>query len=260
MPLTAPLTELFCSVQGEGPLAGVRQIFVRFYGCHLQCRFCDTPGSVTARPPKDFLPPVFPFEAVPGSHQFESLPNPVGVDDLLERLLHLADEQGPFHSVALTGGEPLLQVRFLRELIPALRTAGLPVYLETAGDLYRALDQLAGELDFIAMDIKLPSVTGDRERWTDHEAFLQRVQAQSVSCYIKCIVDTHAREDELLQAGRLAARYLPERPMILQPLTPFGAADAPPHPDQLLHWQQNLAALGLDVRVIPQCHKMMNQL
>ncbi|HML25965.1 MAG TPA: 7-carboxy-7-deazaguanine synthase QueE, partial [Methanomethylovorans sp.] len=32
--MEAPITEIFCSVQGEGPYVGNRQLFLRFAGCN----------------------------------------------------------------------------------------------------------------------------------------------------------------------------------------------------------------------------------
>lgn len=34
--------ELFRTFQGEGPLAGTPAVFIRFAGCNLACRYCDT--------------------------------------------------------------------------------------------------------------------------------------------------------------------------------------------------------------------------
>ena len=42
---TANLVEIFSSIQGEGPDLGAATLFVRFGGCDLRCRWCDSPHT-----------------------------------------------------------------------------------------------------------------------------------------------------------------------------------------------------------------------
>ena len=41
--MQARISEIFLSYQGEGPFTGSKQLFVRFYGCNMECSYCDTP-------------------------------------------------------------------------------------------------------------------------------------------------------------------------------------------------------------------------
>lgn len=146
--MTAKIYEIFQSIQGEGPYVGVRQVFVRFFGCHMHCSWCDTPESIGDT-----------------TGQYQEMT----VAQVFTKIKALWKD---CHSVSLTGGEPLLQVDLIARLIPLLKKAKMPVYLETSGVLYQALGQVIRGVDSVAMDIKLPSSTGQRAFWKEHEQFL----------------------------------------------------------------------------------------
>ena len=40
--LETKINEIFSSIQGEGPVVGYKQLFIRFCGCNLNCNYCDT--------------------------------------------------------------------------------------------------------------------------------------------------------------------------------------------------------------------------
>jgi 7-carboxy-7-deazaguanine synthase len=256
----AHLTEVFSSIQGEGPYVGVRQLFVRFYGCHRRCAYCDSPETVTAWQPAGYRPASFRVEDPPGGGCFRDEPNPIHADRLLDLIAAFDQPRGLHHSVAFTGGEPLLHADFLQEVLPRVEHLGLKTYLETAGDLYHELDRLLPWLDIAAMDIKLPSVTRNEPAWGQHQRFLERCVANEVEVFAKVIVSADTVPAELDQAVRLVAAVAPATPFILQPVTPCRDVRTPPTPAQLLTWQQAARAVLSDVRVIPQCHKMMGAL
>ena len=120
----ASLVEVFSSVQGEGPEVGRSTVFVRFGGCDLRCRWCDSPG--TWRESAGWR-----LERAPYAGVFEARENPVDVDELVR----LIDDRAPSPRswISLTGGEPLLQPRAVAALSEGLSARGRRVYLETHG-------------------------------------------------------------------------------------------------------------------------------
>lgn len=257
---TARLTELFSSVQGEGPYVGVRQVFVRFYGCHRRCVYCDSPETVTAWQPAGYQPAAFRLEQTPGRRDFREAPNPLATEALLHHIRDLNRAAGPHHSVAFTGGEPLLHAEFLRELLPQIEHLGLRTYLETAGDLYPQLDLLLPWLDIAAMDLKLPSVTQNEAAWGSHARFLARCIENDVEVFAKAVVSADTADEDIEAACRVLAETAPDTLLVLQPMTPFGRAQNPPRADQILAWQALCLRRLPHVRIIPQCHKPMGQL
>ena len=97
---------------------------------------------MTRRHPSGYQPKQLRFENPPGRGQFELIDNPLSTDRVLQ-LIEQLESEARHHSVSVTGGEPLLHAPFLQHLLPALRSRGLRVYLETAGDLPKPAAALA---------------------------------------------------------------------------------------------------------------------
>jgi len=163
---TGYVSEIFCSIQGEGPLVGQRQVFFRTGGCSATCRWCDTVyGKVRS--------PRFVIHGQDGEDA-RTLPNPVASVDAAREVLDAARRDGGTDTVSITGGEPLEQGEFVVDVARRCKEGGLSVYLETNGLHDVEFAKILPYVDVVAMDIKLPSATG-MVAWKRHEAFLARL-------------------------------------------------------------------------------------
>lgn len=106
------LSEIFSSLQGEGPSAGAPALFVRLALCNLRCSWCDTRYT-------------WDFER----YDYESEVRVVPLDELGARIRGASEGR-----VIFTGGEPLLQQRALAKLFEALPSA-LQIEVETNGTI-----------------------------------------------------------------------------------------------------------------------------
>lgn len=130
------VSEIFDSIQGEGPWNGVPSTFLRLSGCPLRCVWCDTPYA---------------------SHR------PEGEQYTLEALGEKL-AQNYLRHVVLTGGEPFMFPEF-PELIELLRSGGHVVTVETSGVIYRE-----SSADLIVLSPKLQnSDPTPQEGFSDQE-------------------------------------------------------------------------------------------
>ncbi len=244
----AQLSEVFSSIQGEGLYVGERQIFVRFAGCNLSCQYCDTPEAL-------IVTPTFKFAPTAGIHKFETRKNPVSVEQLIELVGLLDKPAGVHHSISLTGGEPLLQVDFLKGFLPELKKkVNLPIYLDSNGVLPDHLNEIIDLVDIIAMDIKLPSATGLSPYWKEHKKFLEIAYLKEV--FVRIVVLKEMRMLEIDETAKLIAEVDDKIPLIIQPVTPHGSIKHRPGPQELLAYHTAAKRRLKSVRVIPQVHKM----
>jgi 7-carboxy-7-deazaguanine synthase len=112
------LSEVFVSLQGEGPSSGERALFVRLAECNLACTWCDTAYTWDWR--------IYNRSAEVAS---------VEPNSLAHHLTDLADTS--LRLVVLTGGEPMLQQHAGAALLTHLRTARprLRIEVETNGTI-----------------------------------------------------------------------------------------------------------------------------
>ena len=164
------IIEIFASRQGEGLWTGEPSAFVRLGGCHLHCRFCDTPYAAWLCEPGEQL----------------------GVNEIVERVTAL---QLPH--VVITGGEPLLfsETVALTERFDVL---GFKITIETSGTVEQPVcahlmsisPKLSNSTPNPAID---PSVTDaivcrheeNRKKLEATASFIERYNYQ-----IKFVVDT----------------------------------------------------------------------
>jgi len=235
---SAPLYEVFSSVQGEATHVGERHLFVRLAGCDLECVFCDTPASRR-----------IPDEArlfLPGG--VETAPNPLSRDLLDEWVGRLDEEAGPHHAVAITGGEPLLFADFLIPLLA--RWDRFPILLETGGHRPQDLARVIDDVDMVMMDVKLQSSAGLVTAMETTRRFLEI--ARRKECAVKLVCSARTTAGEVEPVAKLAAGL----PLILQPVS--GAKFEPPTGGHMLALQRAAMRHNRDTRVIPQTHRQLH--
>lgn len=220
----AKVNDIFVSIQGEGKFLGEEQCFVRFYGCNLSCRFCDTKISTYTE------------------YSCEELVH--GVKEVI------GDKSIKF--ISITGGEPLLQKDFLIEFLPRLKANGFGVYLETNGVLHEELFDVMPYVDSISMDIKLPSSTKERSLWQEHRQFLKIAREKEV--FIKAVICLDTTFDDFKKAVNLVAGIAPEITFVLQPNELEIGRDLV---SKLQAFHQYSKGYFTDARIIPQLHKIL---
>ena len=99
---------IFRSIQGEGVDIGTPSIFIRFVGCSLRCKWCDTQY---ASRDKSKYKEMTPFDVIAKIGSFYET-----------------------KSITLTGGEPFIQdIKDLDKLIYELKGRGYFINIETNG-------------------------------------------------------------------------------------------------------------------------------
>lgn len=158
------LTELYSSIQGEGPRMGAVTSFVRFGGCNMRCAGwpCDTPHAI--------LPEIWKHDPI------------VPPDYIVKKVRDL-----PGKNVCITGGEPTLQpLEDLEKLGTQLLLEDYTVDVFSNGSLKPfPLWMLMEPSVCIIMDWKL---AGSGENQTGMEVRIQNARALTSKDALKFVI------------------------------------------------------------------------
>ena len=224
----AKISEIFLSYQGEGPYTGSRQLFIRFYGCNLNCGYCDT--LLTSY--KSFTK-----------------------ESLLGKILDFGDD---YNELTLTGGEPLLHAAFMRDFLELFtRHRKYRVYLETNGTLPDGFRLVADYVDVVAMDFKLPSSDeGCPAHWVSHEKFVRFVADSEL--IVKAVITDTTTIDDIKRMGVILSGVKGDFSVVLQPVTPVRGFLKEADREMLHFFKEHIRlSTGREAVVLGQTHKCL---
>lgn len=222
--MNTKVKEIFSSIQGEGPVVGYKQLFIRFCDCNLKCDYCDTEfdknGAIE-------YSPLELFEKINNNYNLKS-----------------------FHSISLTGGEPLLSVEFLKEFLPLIQ-GKTKIYLETNATLGQNLEKIKDLVDIISADIKLKSSTG-LDTFEKHSEFF--AHCKGIETFAKIVFDENITDEEIKTASEIGNEF--EIELVLQPkMIGDKMSVTSDFCNEIL---DKFTALHHNTRLIPQVHKFLN--
>jgi len=175
--LTLKVSEIFQSLQGEGVSSGAPCVFVRLAQCNLHCTWCDTKYT-------------WDFDR----YRYEDEVREQTVAEVAQIV-----NAAPSRRLVLTGGEPLLQQRALKEFFARL-APDIAVEVETNGTIVPESAALA-RVNQWNVSPKL-SNAGDPEQFRIRPEALAALR-DSGRAYLKLVVDGDA---DFAEADALVAR------------------------------------------------------
>lgn len=139
------VVEIFQSINGEGMKAGELAVFIRFKGCNLRCRYCDTMWA----------------------NEETAASTPMTVEEILFEV-----KKYQVKNITVTGGEPLLQ-KGIEELLKRLTKEGYLVEIETNGSvLIQPFVKISAAISF-TMDYKLAGSGMEEKMCIDNFSLLE---------------------------------------------------------------------------------------
>ena len=231
----ARVSEIFTSIEGEGIFVGKKTLFIRFSGCHLKCRWCDTKYALPLDSGTDYQ-----------------------IDEIKDLIIK---ELQPFtYKVNFTGGEPLLQTEAVIELADFVKKqTNVETYLESSCFDSELFSKVLPYIDICKVEFK----TDDSKVVEDEEydnlisneiKCLELAVESNKATYIKIVVTNSTNLESFKNlVYNISEKIKPSDilGLIIQPS--FGIDQ--PTVNKLLDTYDIVQPMFPEVRIIPQLHK-----
>ena len=180
------------SFQSLGTLDGPGVRFVVFMqGCNLRCGCCHNPDTWDCAAGTAYTP-----------------------EEVVKRAVRFKEYFGTVGGITVSGGEPLLQAEFVREVFRLCHASGINTCLDTSGSIWNEkVAALLEETDRVLLDIKYVT-DGDYRRHVGcgmavPMAFLDEVNRRGIPVWLRQVTIptlTDSRET-VLALGKIAADH-----------------------------------------------------
>ncbi len=231
----ARVSEIFTSIEGEGIFVGKKTLFIRFSGCHLKCRWCDT---------KYALPLDSGTE-----YQIDE------IEDLIIRELQ------PFtYKVNFTGGEPLLQTDAVIKLADFIKKqTNLKTYIESSCFDSELFSKVLPYIDICKIEFKT-----DDSKVVENEVYdglllneikcLELAVESNKTTYIKIVVTNSTNLESFKNLVYNISKIIRPSDIVGFIIQPSHGVDQPTV-NKLLDTYDIVQPMFPEVRIIPQLHK-----
>ncbi|RPJ32624.1 MAG: 7-carboxy-7-deazaguanine synthase QueE [Nitrosopumilales archaeon] len=233
----ARVSEIFTSIEGEGIFVGKKTLFIRFSGCHLKCRWCDTKYALPLDSGTDYQ-----------------------IDEIKDLIIK---ELQPFtYKVNFTGGEPLLQTQAVIELADFIKKqTNLKTYMESSCFDSELFSKVLPYIDICKVEFK----TDDSKVVEDEEydnlllneiRCLELAIESNKATYIKIVVTNSTNLESFKNLVYNISKKIKPSDILGFIIQPSFGIDQPTV-NKLLDTYDIVQPMFPEVRIIPQLHKEM---
>jgi len=231
----ARVNEIFTSIEGEGIFVGKKTLFIRFSGCHLKCKWCDT---------KYALP-------LDSGTEYQ-------IDEIKDLIIR---ELQPFtYKVNFTGGEPLLQTDAVIELADFIKKqTNLKTYIESSCFDSELFSKVLPFIDICKIEFKTDdSKVAENEEYDNlllnEIKCLELAVESNKTTYIKIVVTNSTDLESFKNLVYNISKKIKPSNIVGFIIQPSHGVDQPTV-NKLLDTYDIVQPIFPEVRVIPQLHK-----